>query len=138
MKWEDHSLCCVLLKAFPCSQKGLEFNRMVYSYLHAERLVRERSEAAVKNVSQNSPFLLHINSTTYLSVFYKVHMCTYNIYAHILCTCTRIHNLPNEKESVELLTPQCWGGFLNEIIEQRRQTSSSSSCSLLCSFILKV
>lgn len=34
-------------------------------------------------------------------------MCTRNIHAHILCTCTCIHNLPNEKETVELSAPQC-------------------------------
>ena len=30
-----------------------------------------------------------------------------HIHAHILCTRTHIHNLPNEKECVEFSTRQC-------------------------------
>lgn len=96
--------CYVLLKAFSCSQKGLVFKTIAYSYLHVERLVRQRSRAAAKNMSQNSPFLLQINK--YFNVLCEACMCTYNVHAHILSTCTHIHNLPDEKESVEVSTPQ--------------------------------
>lgn len=65
-------------------------------------------------------------------------MCTCNIQAHVLCTRTYIHNLPNGRENVEL-NSSVWGKFLNEkIITQRRKISSSSGCNPFFSFILKV